>query len=42
MRSVRDPRPGRGKGIEGVSAAWTLLMYLGLGVFPLLWRWLSS
>jgi 4-hydroxybenzoate polyprenyltransferase len=28
-----------GKVIEAASGVWTLLLYLGLGLIPLLWRW---
>jgi 4-hydroxybenzoate polyprenyltransferase len=35
------PLPGRGKLIEHYSAAWTLVLYLGLGAAPLVWRALS-
>jgi 4-hydroxybenzoate polyprenyltransferase len=38
LRFLQEPCPGRGKRFENLSAAWTLLMYLGLGLLPLLWR----
>jgi 4-hydroxybenzoate polyprenyltransferase len=42
VRFVRQMTPGRGKSVEAVAAVWTLLMYLGLGTVPLLWRWAQS
>lgn len=33
--------PGRGKQIENLSGVWTLALYLGLGVAPLVWRLLA-
>jgi 4-hydroxybenzoate polyprenyltransferase len=41
-RFLRDPAPGEGKLIENLSGLWTLLMYLGLGAAPLLYRWWTS
>ncbi len=38
QRFLGDPSPGRGKSIEGYSGAWTVLMYLTLGVLPLVIR----
>jgi 4-hydroxybenzoate polyprenyltransferase len=35
---VRQPGPGRGRTIETAAGAWTIMMYLGLGVCPLAWR----
>jgi 4-hydroxybenzoate polyprenyltransferase len=37
-RLLRRPVAGAGKAIETVSGFWTVLMYLGLGVCPLVWR----
>lgn len=31
---MRDPKPGRGKWIEGYAGMWTLSLYLGLGLLP--------
>ena len=40
---MRRPSAGRGKTIETAAGIWTVMMYLGLGVFPLAWRiWLAS
>lgn len=36
-RFLRNPLAGRGKWIESFSGAWTLLIYLSLGVLPLIW-----
>jgi 4-hydroxybenzoate polyprenyltransferase len=38
---IRAPSAGRGKQIENFSGIWTLSMYLGLGVIPLLIRYLG-
>jgi 4-hydroxybenzoate polyprenyltransferase len=41
LRVVRGGTPGSGKSIEHMSGAWTVSMYIGLGVAPLvykLWR----
>jgi 4-hydroxybenzoate polyprenyltransferase len=38
MRFAAAPAPGTGKRFEAVSGAWTLSLYLGLGVVPLLLR----
>jgi hypothetical protein len=35
-RLVRAPRPGMGRRLELVSGLWTLAVYLGVGVLPLL------
>lgn len=35
---LRRPSSRSSKGIELLSGLWTLLMYLGLGAVPLLWR----
>jgi hypothetical protein len=37
-RLLQHPVSGAGKAIETVSGFWTVLMYLGLGVCPLVWR----
>ncbi len=34
---LRDPAKGRGRRIEAMSGAWSLLMYLSLGAVPLLY-----
>lgn len=34
-RFLKTPEPGRGKWIERLSGVWTLALYLGLGVAPL-------
>ncbi|MGE5192473.1 MAG: hypothetical protein ACM3U2_08210, partial [Deltaproteobacteria bacterium] len=39
---LREPSTRRSKSIEALSGAWTLLMYLHLGVVPLVWRWWMS
>ena len=31
---LREPRPGRGRWIEHASGAWTLALYLSLGIVP--------
>lgn len=36
---IRNPSPGRGSEVEKFSGVWTLSMYLGLGVVPLLIRY---
>lgn len=36
---LRRPDGAGGKRIEAASGVWTLLLYLNLGVVPLLWRW---
>lgn len=38
QRFLQQPGPGRAKAIEIFSAVWTILMYLTLGVAPLLWH----
>ena len=40
MRFLRRPDAAAGKRIELASGVWTLLLYLNLGLAPLLWRWL--
>ena len=40
-RFLRYPVPGRGKQIENLAGAWTILLYLILGAIPLVWRWWS-
>jgi len=39
---LREPSTRLSKAIEGLSGVWTLLMYLNLGVVPLVWRWWAS
>ena len=34
LRFLQQPLPGRSKGIELMSAGWTLLLYLSLGLLP--------
>ena len=36
---LRRPDGPGGKRIETASGVWTLLLYLNLGIIPLLWRW---
>ena len=36
---LRHSNPGRGKWIETISGVWALLLYLGLGAFPVLLRY---
>ena len=36
VRFLWDPRPGSARGIEAASGAWTIAMYLLLGITPLL------
>jgi 4-hydroxybenzoate polyprenyltransferase len=38
---IREPSARWSKAIEVSSGVWTLLMYLNLGVVPLVWRWWS-
>jgi hypothetical protein len=38
-RFLKHPLPGSGKVIEKVSGVWILLLNLGVGTVPLLWRW---
>ncbi|MEO0587424.1 MAG: UbiA family prenyltransferase [Planctomycetota bacterium] len=37
---VRNPVPGRGKRLEALSGVWTLGLYLSLGAWPWIARWL--
>ena len=37
-RFLSRPIPGRGVWIEVFSALWTLALYIGIGVFPLIWK----
>lgn len=37
-RFLRGPIPGRGKLFELLAGIWTLVLYLSLGLVPLLWR----
>jgi 4-hydroxybenzoate polyprenyltransferase len=39
---LRRPDGPGGKRIEAASGVWTLLLYLNLGVVPLLWRWYTA
>jgi 4-hydroxybenzoate polyprenyltransferase len=39
---LRRPDGPGGKRIEAASGVWTLLLYLNLGVVPLLWRWCAA
>jgi 4-hydroxybenzoate polyprenyltransferase len=39
---LRDPSARGSRQIEALSGVWTLLMYLNLGVVPLVWRWWMS
>ena len=39
---VREPGSRGSRSIEAFSGIWTLLMYLNLGVVPLVWRWWDS
>jgi 4-hydroxybenzoate polyprenyltransferase len=41
-RFLRDPSANGSRQIEALSGVWTLLMYLNLGVVPLVWRWYLS
>jgi 4-hydroxybenzoate polyprenyltransferase len=36
---LSDRKPGRGKAVETVSGIWALMVYLSLGVIPVLLRW---
>jgi len=38
FKFLRAPQPGRGKQFEIVAGLWTLVLYLILGVVPMLWR----
>jgi len=38
FRFLRRQTPGAGRWIENWSGVWTLVLYLGLGSAPLLWR----
>ncbi|MBA2602979.1 MAG: UbiA family prenyltransferase [Acidobacteria bacterium] len=43
VRFLRHPVSGSGRSLEVVSGLWTVLMYLGLGVWPLAWAvWRAS
>ena len=43
VRFLRHPAGGSGRSLEVVSGLWTVLMYLGLGVWPLVWAvWRAS
>lgn len=35
---LRNPLPGKGKQFELIAGIWTLLLYLTLGVVPMIWR----
>lgn len=35
---LAQPKPGAGKRFELISGLWTILLYLSLGIAPLLWR----
>ena len=35
---LRSPRPGSGRRFELLAGAWTLVLYLSLGIIPLTWR----
>ncbi len=39
---VREPTSARGQRLELISGVWTLVMYLGLGAAPMLWRTLTG
>jgi 4-hydroxybenzoate polyprenyltransferase len=39
---VRAPSRRLSQAIEALSGVWTLLVYLNLGVVPLVWRWWAS
>lgn len=39
---LQRPLAGRGKQIETFSGIWTLLVYLSLGVFPLIWQLIAK
>jgi 4-hydroxybenzoate polyprenyltransferase len=39
---LRQPKPGSGKRFEQISALWTLVLYLSLGLVPLACRLLGS
>jgi 4-hydroxybenzoate polyprenyltransferase len=38
-RYLAEPSTRRAKRIENLSGIWTIVLYLSLGVVPLLWRW---
>jgi hypothetical protein len=43
LRFLRQPVAGSGRSFELMSGIWTVLMYLGLGVCPLVWAvWRAS
>lgn len=43
LRFLRHPVAGSGRALEMMSGVWTVLMYLGLGVWPLAWAvWRAS
>jgi 4-hydroxybenzoate polyprenyltransferase len=35
---VRNPRPGAGRAVEAMAGAWTLVVYLSLGIAPWVFR----
>ena len=39
---LRRPLAGRGKWIEAFAGTWTLLVYLSLGVLPLIWQLIAK
>ncbi|MCC5828437.1 MAG: UbiA family prenyltransferase [Phycisphaeraceae bacterium] len=41
-RFLRSQAPGSGRMIETMSGVWTLVLYLFLGVVPMLWIWWSA
>ena len=38
-RVARNPSAGAGRLVETMAGVWTVLMYLGLGAAPMLYRW---
>jgi hypothetical protein len=41
-RLVRVPRPGSGEQLELISGIWTLAVYLGVGILPIVVRYFTS
>ena len=42
FRFLKQERPGSGKRFELLAGLWTLVLYLSLGLVPLLWRTLQG
>ena len=42
LHFIRHPLPSSGKRFELISGAWTLVLYLSLGLIPMAWRCLAQ